>query len=124
MGGELDFFRSYLRNRKQCYNVNVQLSSVKHIKYGGPQGSILGPLLFILYMNDLPCCVENGYITMYADDTSLSNAVKTSEDINEKVIPNMLQISDWLKANKLSLNVIKTEFMLLGSSQRILNLTL
>ena len=57
---------------------------------------------------------------MYADDTSLSNSVKTCEDINEKVIPNMLQISDWLKANKLSLNVIKTEFMLLGSSQRIL----
>ena len=57
---------------------------------------------------------------MYADDTSLSNSVKTCEDINEKVIPKMLQISDWLKANKLSLNVIKTEFMLLGSSQRIL----
>ena len=120
MGGELDFFRSYLRSRKQCCNVNGQLSSVKNIKYRVPQGSILGPLLFILYMNDLPCCVENGYITMYADDTSLSNSVKTCEDINEKVIPNMLQISDWLKANKLSLNVIKTEFMLLGSSQRIL----
>ena len=57
---------------------------------------------------------------MYADDTSISNSVKTCEDINEKVIPNMLQISDWLKANKLSLNAIKTEFMLLGSSQRIL----
>ena len=120
MGGELDFFRSYLRNRKQCCNVNGQLSSVKNIKYGVPQGSILGPLLFILYMNDLPCYVENGYITMYSDDTSLSNSVKTCEDINEKVIPNTLQISDWLKANKLSLNVIKTEFMLLGSSQRIL----
>ena len=120
MGGELDFFRSYLRNRKQCCNVNGQLSSVKNIKYGVPQGSIVGLLLLILYMNDLPCCVGNGYITMYADDTSLSNSVKTYEDINEKVIPNMLQISDWLKANKLSLNVIKTEFMLLGSSQRIL----
>ena len=69
-------------------------------------------------MNDLPCCVENGYITMYADDTSLSNSVKTCEDVKEKVIPNMLQISDWLKANKLSLNAIKTEFILLGSSQR------
>ena len=120
MGGELDFFRSYLRNHKQCCNVSGQLSSVKHIKYGVPQGCILGPLLFILYMNDLPCCVENGYITMYADDTSLSNSVKTCEDIDEKVIQNMLKISDWLKANKLGLNVIKTEFMLLGSSQRIL----
>ena len=120
MGSELDFFRSYFENRMQCCNVNGQLSSVKHIKYGVPQGSILGPLLFILYMNDLPCCVENGCITMYADDTSLSNSVKTYEDIKEKIIPNMFQISDWLKANKLSLNVMKTEFMLLGSSQRIL----
>ena len=84
MGGELEFFRSYLRNRKQCCNVNGLLSSVEHIKYGVPQGSILGPLLFILYMNDLPCCVENGYINMYADDTSLSNSVKTCEDMNEK----------------------------------------
>ena len=53
-------------------------------------------------MNGLPCCAENGYITMYADYTSLSNSVKTFEDIKEKVIPNMLQISDWLKAKKLS----------------------
>ena len=90
MGGELDFFSSYLENRKQCCNVSGQLSSVKHIKYGVPQGSILGNLLFILYMNDVPCCVENGYITMYAYDTSLSNSVKTCEDIKEKVIPNML----------------------------------
>ena len=54
-------------------------------------------------MNDLTCCVENGYITMYADDTSLSNSVKTCEDIKEKVIPNTLQISDWLKATPLLL---------------------
>ena len=89
-GGKSDFFRSYLENRKQCCNVSGQLSSVKHIKYGVPQGSIVGPLHSFLYMNDLPCCVENGYITMYADDTSLSNSVKTCEDIKEKVIPNML----------------------------------
>ena len=84
MGSELDFFRSYLENRKQCCNVSGQLSPVKHVKYGVPQGFILGHLLFILYRNDLPCCVENGYITMYADDTSLSNSVKTCEDIKEK----------------------------------------
>ena len=97
MAGELVFFRSDLENRKQCCDVNGQLLSVKHIKYGVPQGCILGRLLFTLYMNDLPCCVENGYSTMYADDASLSNSVKTCEDIKEKVIPNMLLISDWLK---------------------------
>ena len=48
MGSELDFFKSYLRNRKQCCNVNGQLSSVKHIKYGVSQSSIVGPFLFII----------------------------------------------------------------------------
>ena len=87
--------RPYLQNCKQCCNVIGQLSYVKHIKYGVPQSS----MLFIPYMNDLPCCVENDYITMYADDTSLLNSAKACEDIKKKVIPNMFQISDSSKAN-------------------------
>ena len=65
--------------------------------------------------NDLPSCVENGHITMYADDTSASNSIKSCDDIEVNVIPNLISICDWLKANKLSLNAIKTEFMLMGS---------
>ena len=77
---------------------------------------MLGPLLFIIYMNDLPKSIENGYITMYADDTESSTVVKTCNDITEKVIPDLMKICDWLKANKLSLNAIKTEFMVIGTS--------
>ena len=118
---ELQFFRSYLHNRKQCCNINSYNSSVKTIKYGVPQGSILGPLLFIICMNDVPKCVDNAHITMHADDTSSSTTVETCDDIKEKVIPDFFSVIDWLKANKLSLNAVKTEFMLLGSAPSFLS---
>ena len=66
-------------------------------------------------MNDLPSCVENGHATMYANDTSASNSIKSYNDIEVNVIPNLISTCDWLKANKLSLNAIKTEFMSMGS---------
>ena len=117
---ELQFFRSYLHNRKQCCNINSYKSSVKTIKYGVPQGSVLGPFLFIIYMNDLPKCIDNAHITMHADDTSSSTTVETCDGIKEKVTLNFFSMIDWLKANKFSLNAVKTEFMLLGSAPSVL----
>ena len=67
-------------------------------------------------MNDLPKSIENGYVTMYADVNESSTAVNRCNDIIEKVIPDLMKICDWLKANRLSLNVVKTEFMLIGTS--------
>ena len=57
-------------------------------------------------MSDLPKCIDNAHITMYADDTSSSTTVKTCDDIKKKVIPNFFSVIDWLKANKLSLNTV------------------
>ena len=81
-----------------------------------PQGSILGPLLFIIYMNDLSNCIEHGHVTMYADDTSASSSLQSCRDIEENVISSMIDTCDWLKADKLSLNTTKTDFMLIGST--------
>ena len=92
--------RSYLSNRKQCCSVNAHTSGYRTITTGVPQGSILGLLLFIIFINDLPNCVENGYITMYADDTSSSALVRGSRDIEAKVLPDLIKITDWLRANK------------------------
>ena len=71
-------------------------------------------------MNDLPHCIENGHVTMYADDTSTSYEVKSVHDITVKVIPNLVKLCDWLKSDKFSLNMIKTEFTIIRFTQNVL----
>ena len=71
-------------------------------------------------MNDLPLCVEHGHVTMYADDTSSSNCIKSVNDMVSKVVPDMQNIIDWLKANRLSLDAAKTVYALWNSSKRII----
>ena len=82
-GVELKWFESYLTNREQQCNVNGELSSNKIITCGVPQGSILGPLLFLLYINDLPDCLKSTNPCMYADDTQIFSP---SYDANELVV--------------------------------------
>ena len=102
--------------------MNGKLSDRQKIEYGVPQGSILGPLLFIIYMNDLPLFVTNAQISMYADDTSLYNNIKSVSEIKDNLIPAFLKICDWLRSNKLSLNTLKTEFMVIGSQNKLNNM--
>ena len=102
---ELNFFESYLENRTQCCSVNGKLSDRQKIEYGIPQGSIFGPLLFIIYMNDLPLFVTNSQISMYADDTSLYNNIKSVSEIKDNLIPAFLKTCDWLRSNRLSLSI-------------------
>ena len=77
---------------------------------------LFGPLLFIIYMNHLPNYIEHGHVPMYADDTSASNSLKSCHDIEENVIPSIVNICDWLNANKLSLDTTETDFRLIGSA--------
>ena len=121
-GDELKFFRSYLSNRKQCCSVNGRVSDYEDITCGVPQGSILDPLLFIIYMNDLPKFVKDSNISMYADDTGLSSKISNALEINSELLPDLMKICDWLKANKLSLNIVKTEYMIIGTSQKLMQL--
>ena len=81
----LKFFESYISEQIQCCSVNGYTGTLRHIKYGVPQGSILGSLLFIIYINDLPNVVKNGKICMYADDTNLSTKVNKVSDINDQL---------------------------------------
>ena len=110
---ELAWFESYLTNRKQFCRIGGVDSNTEKIEVGVPQGSCLGPLLFLVYINDLPRGVKNSVTTMYADDTSVCYRSKSITQLNEAINGDLRSLDTWLKGNKLSLNVTKTQSMLI-----------
>ena len=115
---ELSWFKSYLSNRKQFCRVNGVDSDIGEIEVGVPQGSCLGPLLFLIYINDLPEAVQGSSVTMYADDTSLCHQSRDLTQLNEAINSDLSKLETWLQGNKLSLNVAKTHSMLISTKQR------
>lgn len=108
----LNLISSYLTNRRQYVDFNGIESNYELLTTGVPQGSVLGPLLFLIYINDIVKASKFFDYTLFADDTSLSTTLKIQENNPEHVINRELGcISEWLKANKLSLNVGKTKYM-------------
>ena len=118
----LKWFKSYLTNRMQRCKVNNHLSRESPLNCGVPQGSIIGPLLFLIYINDLPNCLNVGTPRMYADDTNVTFSAATIPDLESQINSDLKYIDRWLKANKLSLNVAKTEFMVISSRQKLQSL--
>ena len=114
-----NWFTSYLSNRTQTCLMNSFMSSPKLVKCGVPQGTILGPLLFLLYINDLPNCLYFSQPRMYADDTSLTFASVDLKHIDDCLNYDLNRVYIWLSANKLTLNLTKTEFMLVASRQKL-----
>ena len=115
----LTWLHSYLTNRKQKCFVNGNSADSCPITYGVPQGSIIGPVLFLIYINDLPECLNEGLPRMYADDTNISFQSNKFDELEDLMNIKLGKLKEWLNANKLSLNVAKTEFMVIGSRQRL-----
>ena len=106
-----DWFRSYLTDRKQKVAINGFESECKTMNHGVPQGSVLGPILFLIYINDLHNCIKHSITYHFADDTNLLNISKNYKSLQRKVNYDLFQLHKWLTANKISLNDCKTELI-------------
>ena len=104
---ELKWFKEYLTNRSHTCKIGKKLSSYLYSKLGVPQGSILGPLLFIIYINDLPNIIKC-FLNLFADDTMLAVTSKNKTDLEEAAKKIIKETQEWFKNNKLTLNPTKT----------------
>ena len=110
------FLGSYLTNRKQCTKVNNYSSSFQAIKCGVPQGSAIGPLLFLIYVNDLPCA-SSFQTTLFADDTSLHLSHKDIKMLQHNVQNELDKVDTCMRSNRLSINYNKTAYMILTATR-------
>ena len=106
----LQWFTSYLRNRRQLVKLGDKQSNVANVPYGIPQGSILGPLLVIVFINDLPFHVTSYTIDLYADDATLTSYANYSsiDRLEQNLNSSVAEIAEWAAFSKLPINESKT----------------
>ena len=107
--------KSYITKRHQRVNYNNELSDKKEILCGAPQGSVLGPLLLLIYINDSSNLLS---FILFADDTNLLMSHKNLDTLIAKINEELEKVTIWLQLNKLSLNLTNTYFMLFKSSRK------
>ena len=116
-GNPLKLISSYLENRQQLVEFRNTKASILQISTGVPQGTILGPLLFLIYINDFPSASSYFNFIMYADDTTLYSNINSPNENNiirlteTKINTELAKIDEWLKINKVSLNLKKSKYM-------------
>ena len=121
-GTQLKWFEDYINDRKQyiTYN-NSAKSKSQTIKCGVPQGSILGPLLFLIYINDLSTVSEACLPILFADDTNILITGINIDVMCQQLNDDLEKIQEWLCCNKLSLNVLKTHYMIFSPGNKIIS---
>ena len=98
------WFKSYLTNRSQSTKINGEISDPCTVKYGIPQGTVLGPILFTIYVNNILNIDINGNILAFADDTVLFFEGKTWTEVENKVNAGLVLVNNWYAKNSLMLN--------------------
>jgi len=120
-GVALEWFKNYLRGRQQYVQINNSRSEIDIITCGVPQGSVLGPLLFIIYTNDMPDNLIHTKAILFADDTTIFQSHDNLTDLFQLMNTDLRTLTDWFKANKLSLNTGKTNCILFKRNKKNLN---
>ena len=123
-GIALKLIKSYLSDRLQFVRYNNTDSYYNYIKCGVPQGSVLGPLLFILYINDLPNISDTFKSVLFADDTTLIFSNTSILELKNNIQFNINKLYDWLNVNKLSLNISKTNVLLFNIRNKNRNINM
>ena len=108
----LHWFQSYLSNRKQYVSINGESSESLGINCGVPQGSVLGPLLFLLYINDLPNISKLLNFYLFADDTNIYYESSSLQELEKTINKELHKLYLWLNVNRLSLNIDKTNYII------------
>lgn len=114
------FLKSYLQNRTQSTFVNGSLSTKEYVHFGVPQGSILGPILFCMFINDLPLniCDPCVSLDLFADDTTISTCAKSVCEIQHALQDSLSNVSRWCMLNRMVLNPKKSKSMILATRQK------
>ena len=113
------WFKSYLSNRKQCVSIKNCSSSMSNITLGVPQGLVLGPVLFFLYINDMYRSSNKMCFVHFADNTMVFASDSDITNVHATLNGELVEVDNWLKANRLSLNVSKTPYMIISSQKNV-----
>ena len=113
------WFQTYLHNRQECVKINQSISDFKTITCGVPQGSVLGALLFLIYISDIFLATPKVLFYLLADDTCIFHSNKNYKKLEDEINTSLDNITNWLKANKLMINVKKSNLIVfkVGNSQ-------
>ena len=117
-GSSLQWFESYLTGRLQYVSINNHSSSLGKVTCGVPQGSVLGPLLFLIYINDLPNVSKLLSFFLFADDTNIYFETENITKLQCKINKELLKVKSWLEVNKLVLNIQKTNYVVFHSPRK------
>ena len=120
-GEPLTWFNNYLSNRKQYVKIGCTESELLEMTCGVPQGSTLGPLLFLLYINDMPNCAKKLSFRTFADDTNVFYSCKNLLNLESTMNEQFKLIRNYCAINKLSINFQKTHYMVISSTRKKLN---